>query len=257
MFKFVKEWWLKVRAWLDWARGRSPYGHQPRQKIRVLGPNGEALGDSVGALAYVSRHGFHESGVTCPCCGQQAVRPADWSKIVQTTWGEAVFCGCGRMLLASPDDDVDPVTPKKRYDPAVYHKFVRPPAWKKPRQRTLSRPPVKDDWVVIFDHKHEGRELDGGEGRVISVSGDTLTLSMTDGIAGSSYGEKHIEVPIDRAHVMVFDALRKGDRVSILSGPRAGQTGTVQAFKSGTVELLLISGDTDELPVERLQKITE
>lgn len=258
MFKLLKAWWRRIRAWLDWARGRSPYGHQPRQNIRILGPDGEALGDSVDALAYVSRHGFHESGVTCPCCGQQAVRAADWAKVVQTTWGEAVFCACGRMLLASPDDDIDPVSPKKWYDPAIYHKFARPVEWKKPRQRTLSRPPVENEWVVILDYKNGTHDLDGAEGRVARVEGATVTVALSDGIAGSSMGERLVEVPLDHVSVMVFDSLRRGDSVSITRGEHAGLIGVVQEFKSGSVEVLLVNGRIlVTVPVERLQKIHE
>ncbi len=256
MFKWLKGWWRRTLAWLDWARGRSPYGHLPREKIHILGPNGEPLGDSVGALAYVSRHGYHESGVTCPCCGQRAVRAADWSKVVKTSWGEAVFCSCGRMLLASPDDDIDPVSPKTWYDPAIYHTFARPANWEKPRQRTLSRPPVANDWVVIFDHRIGSHDLTGAEGRVVDVVGPVITVALSDGIAGSSTGERHVELPIEKARVMLFDTLRREDRVTVLRGPDAGRVGIVQEFKSGMVDVL-IDGTVATIPVERLQPLHE
>ncbi len=260
MFKYLKGWWLKIRAWLDWARGRSPYGHLPRDTIRILGPDGVAMGDSVGALAYVSRHGLRASGVTCPCCGFLAVRADDWAKVVQTSWGEAVFCSCGRMLLASPDDDIDPVTPKQWYDPGIYHRFARPAAWEAPRQRTLTRPPLPNEWVVIFDYKHPingvEHDLDGAEGRAIAVTPLEVCVALSDGIAGSTLGAQHVVVPLDRVHVMIFDTLRKGDRVNILRGTAAGSSAVVVAFKAGEIEVL--SGKTLlSVPVERLEKIHE
>lgn len=161
------------------------------------------------------------------------------------------------MLLASPDDDIDPVSPKKWYDPGVYHKFARPVGWQKPRQSTLSRPPVENEWVVVRDYTSGDHDLDGAEGRAVSVREQSVVVALSDGIAGSSTGERHVEVPLDRVHVMVFDSLRRGDPVSIIRGRDAGRVGIVQEFKSGSVEVLVANTDLLTVPVERLQKIHE
>ncbi len=251
MRKFLTVWWRKIRAWLDWALGRTRYGHQPRGKVRVRGPDGEAMGDSEGALVYVSRHGLLGSGVTCPECGRLAARPASWDSIVQTSWGEAVLCTCGRMLLASPDDDIDPVSPKAWYDPEIFHKFERAAVMEVPKRRTLSTTPVAGDWVVVDDGNSE---LDGGEGRVISITGADAVISLSEGISGSTCGEKHATVPLSTLRIVIFDTLRKGDTVRILRGPSEGSTGTVNAFKAGMINVQV--GDTTlQVAVERLEKI--
>lgn len=186
---------------------------------------------------------------------------------MQTSFGEAVFCTCGKMLLASPDDDIDPVMPSKQYDADIYHRFARPASWSptRQRQRTLKRAPVANEWAVVFDYKRmvDGVEhdLDGGEGRVVSVDPTTVTIALSDGIAGSSQGERHITIPIEHVRPMIFDTLRKEDQVTILRGPGAGSTGVVKHFeggmdKSGSIGVL-VKGKIVTIPVERLEKIHE
>lgn len=236
MFKVL---WQRVLGWLRRVLGRSPYGHLPKKPIRVVGSvvngDGESLVDSVDSpLVYVSRHGLLASGVVCPLCKQVAARPGEYNKIVQTSWGEAVLCSCRRMLLASPDDDVDPVTPGQRYDPEVYHRFVKPEGYRV-RPQVLKRTPRVDDWVYISDYKasvngQPEQDLDAGEGRVSAVDGQTATVELAGnaGIGGSGFGAQVIKIPIAHLKVMATPTLRKGDPVRIVRGDGAGREGTIE-----------------------------
>ncbi len=201
--------------------GRSPYGHLPRKRMRVLDPDGKPVGDSRDSIAYVSRHGLLGPGITCPVCGRLAAQRGEWGKVTQTSWGEAVMCSCLRMLLASPDDDIDPVTPDNRYDPEVYHRFARPPKWQRPEPDTLKRAPVVGDRVFVA----EGTLRDA-EGNILAIEGDTATVSIP---VGWSSGERVEQLPLATLKVLALPTLRCGDPVRIVRGPRAPAEGSIIA----------------------------
>lgn len=261
--------WLLAPASLKRVLGRSPYGHLPRQRLRVIGPDGEPLGDSDEAIAYVSRHGLLERGITCPCCGALAARPGEFDKIAQTSWGEAILCSCLRMLLAAPDDDVDPVKPGVRYDPAVYHRFARPKNLRI-RQRTLNRQPRVGDRVVVIDYKMPikggEQDLDGTEGQVEDIRMEptigtlvTVRLLGTDGMSGMPGNLLPVSIPLAYLRVMALPTLRKGDRVRILRGEGAGNEGDIKCLDmSPSANALVVVATIDgqiSTTIERVEKI--
>jgi hypothetical protein len=238
----------------------SPYGHRFRDKMRVLMPDGSVVSDSREALAHVSRHGLAGSGVVCPECQRLVAKAGEWDKVTSTPYGEAICClACKLMLLASPDDDIDPVRPGQKYDEAIYHKFARPVGTKRPRQRTLARDPVVGDWVAIRDFvwtKPDGstQDLDRGEGRVTAIADGRATLTLVQGMGDSVT----VNVPLDLIRPMASDTLTKGDRVTIVRGAGAGRIGVVQGAKQADITIALTNPDDElTLPIEHLEKIHE
>lgn len=175
---------------------------------------------------------------------------------------EAVNCGaCHKFLLASPDDEIDPLQPGELYDPNIYHKFVRPDGWEAPRQNVLNRPPRKEDWVVVWDDftymkNDRPHQLKGAEGKVIQLDQDTANLLL----AGFGGIEKNTSVPVPIKHLKViqFDSFTIDSRVRIIRGKYRDCTGTVLSFQSGDITIKM---DTEPsiiatLPMEHLQRIS-
>lgn len=271
MFKAL---WQLILALLNRVLGRSPYGHLPKRRIRdarrLVNGDGDSLDDSVDSpLVYVSRHGLVGSGVSCPMCGVLAARAGELEKVVQTRWGEAILCSCRRMLLASPDDDIDPVKPGVPYDESIYHRFVKPDNYRR-RQKTLKRSPVVNDWVVIFDFKSivngsgPVHDLDGGEGRVSVLHDDgtaVVELAGNGGIGGSGFGAQLVTIPLANIKVMAQPTLHKGDPVRVLRGKGAGERGIVTLLDmaegaNARVDVELPSGVITTV-IERVEKIHE
>lgn len=244
------------------ARDRdSPYGHRFRGKMRVVMPDGSVVSVSEDALALVSRHGLVGSGVVCPVCQHLAAKAGDWHHVTATPYGEAICCfNCNKMLLASPDDDIDPVRPGQKYDEQVYHTFVRAAGSAKPRQRTLARDPVVNDWVAIRDYtwtKADGstQDLDRGEGRVTAVADGKASVALIQGIGGDAVT---VDIPLANVRPMASDTLTKGDRVTIVRGMRQGCIGVVQGANKADITITLTNPDAEvTLPIEHLEKIHE
>ena len=205
----------------------------------------------------------------CTTCSEVVAQQGDWTKVITTAWGEAVFCSpCKKMLLASPDTDIDPIKSDAPYDEAIYHKFARPVGWEAPKQRVIGRPPVKEDWVAIQEKclvEINGvlQDLNSAEGRVVSVEGDNVVVALSgnSGMAGSDLGAQLVTLPISLAKVMPFSSLAVGNRVRILRGEYRDKTGIVQSFKSGDC-VVRLEGDHDGhvapsviLPIERLERL--
>lgn len=220
---------------------RSPYGHEPRSVQVLVGTDGKPIADSAVALAYVSRHGLSGAGVSCPVCGAQAARPNQWRKVRQTKWGEAILCSCGKVLLASPDDDIDPVKPGDKYDEALYHTFHKPAGWRPPMPRIRSKRPELGDWVYIVrglvtvmtgGERKEGptQDVAGAEGRITALLDEhtlEVALAGNSGFGGSDLGGTYAKIPVENAFVMIPEAIRPGDLVSVNQGQHKGRTGTL------------------------------
>jgi len=228
-----------------------------RTSKRLL--EGRRSGGSPG-LCLVSRHGFQESGITCPRCGLLAVEPGDWRQVhvrnrvsrgpvgqVLEEWTEegAPCPHCGAYLEATPDSDIDPIEFAQDYDKGIYHKFVRPPGHVPPRQKTSERGVLLGDWVVIRDYDGDTREvliqidgeernLEGAEGRVVQLSGDTADVLF---ISGKDRCQANI--PLKNLRPMLFESFRSGVRVKGTKQPVFGQTGTVLS--------LVCSGRTEDI----------
>ncbi len=255
----------------------SIYGHEPKQVMRVIGPdgqpfqgpNGEDWSSSKAAVAYVSRHGLLGQGVICPVCSATAAKAGEWQKICRTAWGEAVNCtSCHRMLMAAPDDDIDPVKPGEQYDESIYHKFARPNGFVKTRQRTVTDVPELGDRVLIEDTTGgdgsflQGKALTGTEATVIADCGSEwrVALNANTGIAGSDIGGTFANIPKSCAFKIADLALRPGDKVRILPRPKDKIEGEA-VFDSydpqhGEVTVTFPDGTTrSELAVERAEKL--
>lgn len=207
----------------------------------------------------VSRHGLAEHGVTCPRCSELAVDPNDWAKIHaferKTHTEEAVCCwNCGAFLLASPDDDIDPVRSDEEYDPDIYHRFVRPEGWTPPRQRVLDREIREGDWVVVWEsfRTDNGTDLKDGEGRVSRIADGIATVIMAGfpGITAPSQSQ----IPVRALRVMVFERYRIGMRVRIKRGEGKGLEGTITAFKGGDLTIE-VDGRRINTTQERVDRI--
>ena len=125
-----------------------PYARRLNKTLQVLMPKEDGTYESAESevqWASVSRHGLLQQGITCPLCGLLVARTGDFAQIHETRYGEAIHCGgCKTVLLASPDDDVDPIAPGSRYDEEIYHRFaLTSPA--RPMQRIRSKPPAPGD----------------------------------------------------------------------------------------------------------------
>jgi hypothetical protein len=260
--------WIR-RCWHD------PYDRNLGKRIYVrvvgTGPDGKAHKHDAPPLFAVSRHGLVQQAITCPCCGPSADLSAlGFREVIETRWGEALVCPqCNAYLLASPDDDIDKVSTKKKYDESVYHKFVRPEARSDlPGQRTLRRAPDKGDWVVITEHismpTTDGsppQDLWSGEGRIedINLVDGTAKVSLggVSGLAGSDYGGVFATLPLRALAVMATNTLRANDRVSVIRGPRRGETGAIRSITMGKPLVVFPDNSELEIPIERLLKVQD
>lgn len=217
-------------------------------------------------LAYISRHGLLQAGLTCPLCGQKAADPGEFQKIQMSSKGEYVPClSCGTALLASPDDDVDPVTPDSTYDPAIYHVFRRSTVDASKYPRITDDEPQVENWVVLVGCEHEGRNLDGAEGRILRLfeSEDgcrmcEIALAGNTGIGGTrEIGADIVEVPLRHAFCMVQSSLRLLDPVKFIRGPHMGLLGTLiesRLRESGTVQVQVPDHGLITCPIEYIEK---
>jgi hypothetical protein len=237
---------------------------------------------SEDVVAYVSRHGYQQRGVTCPRCVWLAARPGEWEKVHENQWGEYVACGkCGRMLYASPNDDEGDPKPgaiEGRMD-AQYFKFVRPEGWKPPKQRTVSTPAKVGDWVVIENYTvpetkadlpiepQPARCLDQEEGRILAflknskdeIEGAQIALGGNVGIAGAhDMGANIVTVPVGHYFVMVLPNFRKGDRVRIRQGALEGKEGEVMSNVEpihATMSVRFTDGLQVQVPLLHIERI--
>lgn len=234
----------------------------------------------------VSRHGLEESGVICPKCGQQAVEPGDWTRLhvlekiernkdgdITESWLEEAVCcwGCGSFLMASPDDDIDPVVQGEPYDRDIYHKFVRPENWKPPRQQTYDRTPTESEWVVIDPgvvalvtsaEAEEGQEQDlsNAEGRVMEIKDGQAKVKLGGMVLPGK--EQYVEVPLNKIKPMKFICFKRGSLVKVIRGEYRGLNGYVQSWRHGDLIIKLkgINQPTQTqitIPQERVQLIQE
>jgi len=190
-----------------------------------------------------------ESGIRCPRCSERALDPGDWAHIhsLQRPGGvveEAVCCwNCNAFLLASPDDDVDPVRSGESYDPRIYHRFVRPPGWTPPTQETLDRPPRPDDWIVVVkSHRLDKRDLLNAEGLVLEVTEHNVTFRPA-GFCGLQRDRSEV-VPIEKVRVMVFQTYRAGMRVRVTRGEHRGLEGRITDLRGANITVESNDGTT-------------
>lgn len=260
---------------LKWIRSwfHNPYDRKVALGYRLLDPAGKPLDTDV-RLVSVSRHGLMQQGITCPSCGQLAASTGRYDLIHQAIFGEVINCPfrkCGTVLLASPDDDVDPVKPGALYDENIYHTFARS-ANSRPKQRVTSDAPVAGSWVVIVSDTKRlfveaptaaAQSFLGEEGRVEQVSEDgiaTVAMSGNHGLGGDAntqgLGGSHVLFPVADVAPMITPSLRVGDRVSILRGPDAGKCGTVAAIFRGKLTLAITPDQViPDVPLERVEKL--
>ncbi len=224
---------------------------------------------------YVSRHGLRGVGVSCPACGLLAAKGNQWRKVRSTKWGEAILCECGKVLLASPDDDVDPVKPGAPYDETVYHTFQKPDGWRSPMPRLRSTLPTIGDWVYIVRGSaqvHGGaerapggiQEVAGAEGTVVGKDGDRVEIALAGnvGMGGvGGLGGSFVHVPVSDAFIMITEALQQGNLVRILKGEHTGRTGTIEAllpkarFTVTLPESLTAPAATAHVIIEHIERI--
>jgi hypothetical protein len=213
----------------------------------------------------VSRHGLSQQGIICPGCGTLAARTLQFHLIHATPVGEAVHCfGCTSVLLASPDDDVDPVAPGQRYDESVYHTFARAPELVGALGQRVSNEQVQvEDWVVIVDRSSP---LFGSEGRVVGDVGEDVNVALSGnhglGGAGSApgtgIGGDFRVFKRSQVAVMILPTLRRGDPVRILRGPDAGKTGVAAEVTHDRIKVLVDgSSATVQTIPERVEKVVE
>ncbi len=261
----------------------SPYGHKPKTVQRVVGPpgmetqpNGESWGTSEGVVAYVSRHGLQERGVTCPDCSTLVVDPGDWNKVSMSPQGEVVHClNCRKNLLASPDDDIDPVKPGEQYNEDVYHRFARPKGWAGVRPRTTTDPVRVTDRVLIEEHSHTPDPVDGQEQSPVDLDGVMALVTGTDGedkwrvalnadVGLGGAGEGHglggafVSVPKSKCFRIPDVSLRVGDTVQVKPKKGAGAPlkGKIKRCQRGLADVAIEDGDLlKDLPIERIHKI--
>ena len=242
-----------------------PYRPVPLQQPAIRLPGNHQLPESFreAKLAYVSRHGLWQAGLNCSNCHARVAEIGEFTKIQPTSRGESIPClECGTVLLASPDDDVDPVSPAEKYDESVYHTFSRPPQQKRYQRMTSSLPAVRD-WVVIVQYKSKygGRDLDTAEGRVLSladrdgVSCAEIALSGNDGIAGARDMGADIEwIPVTHVFPMIQSTLRVTDPVRFTRGHHFGVVGKLTECANGRAEVLVPSGSVIRCPIEHIER---
>lgn len=248
----------RAKWWWPLVGFHSPYGYRLPNRLRVM-HGSDILADSDRDVALVSRHSLLGSGIICPVCQHQAALAGEWDKVVQSAFGEGVFCICNRMLVAAPDDDVDLVDPRQPYDEKIYHFFARPLTYVKPRQKTIARPAVVGDRVLVpsWDETIDGKawSIRNGEGDVLLIHEGIATTRVVQGLGT----ETVLDIPLSLLEVLEQPRIAPGDRVAINRGSRRGLIGIIQRLKDGTVSIQPIgttsSDDTLDLPIEHLTKI--
>jgi len=164
-----------------------------------------------------------------------------------------------RGLLASPDDDIDPIDPERPYDRNIYHRFHRPEGWRPPRQRVLDRQPRSGDWVVVWESYRAGgagRDLFNAEGLVDRIDGADAHVKLA-GFSGL-HGPRVTTIPLDHLRVMVFESYRIGSDVRVTRGEYAGERGTVEDLEGADLHVrLLESRQCIRIPQERVHLIPE
>lgn len=171
----------------------------------------------------------------CPCCGALAAEPAAWHLVHsrRNRQGEpiqeAVSCwDCGAFLMASPDDDKDPIRKGQPYDERIYHCFARPPGWTPPGPRLLTRAPREQDWVRIDDGT-EGEDDSGKRVQLNQAEGalkklDPETQRALVAVSGFCADNCHLYwVPVQTCRPMLFVRFHIGDRVRIRRGEHQGR----------------------------------
>jgi hypothetical protein len=239
-------------------------GMQPRcvvPKVRVLGPGGERMPDNT-VWVCVSRHGPLRHPLTCPHCGSEVAKTGDFTGVRVCSQGEYVVChSCMSCCLASPDDDVDPIRPGRKYDQAQYHAFARAERLVK-RQRVTADVPKEGDWVVVIEQFDltlpNGRTtpLKGCEARVETVSGDEAVVALNgDHGLVSTIGGSRATIPLRVIAPMVMSSLLPGDLVRFKYGPQIGMEATFRQSERGNVTVSLSGGEELTVPIERIEKV--
>jgi len=174
------------------------------------------------------------------------------------------------MLLASPDDSVDPVKYDEPYDEQVYHKFAREEGWTAPRQWVIKRVPLPQEWVVIgaCTAMIDGVQMDmmGAEGRVIRVDEEAQTadvaLGGNSGYAGSDQGAQIQSFNLRDVMVMITPSLKKGDKIKMIRGAYKGIEGIILRVheSGGRVDVSLSVGEPKAISlsavlVEHVEKV--
>jgi hypothetical protein len=160
------------------------------------------------------------------------------------------------MLLASPDDTIDPVVPGQGYDKEKYHRFVKPPQWHS-QPEVLSRLAVVGDWVWFEPGAKVGdRLLAGAEGRVLEDKGDLLVVRLGSGFGQGSSNAQTVEVPKVMPKVMAFFRLQIGKPVKVKRGEWQGKVAMVLEFGQGMITIQVDNTNTT-VPVEWVQPIQE
>lgn len=201
----------------------------------------------------------------CPRCKNLAARRGEWDKVHtrdrdngREFWVEEAVCctDCGAFLLASPDDDIDPVKEDEPYDESVYHTFVRPDNWIRPTQKVFNRAPVPGEWVAVrpgtkVKIQDIERSLDKCEGRVVSIEGDAAEVEV-NGFSGMMKSDL-VTIDIHRIRPMVFDILEPGCNV-ILVSKKGDVAGVFRGSSKGTAEVETNNGDVERVPIERIKR---
>lgn len=186
------------------------------------------------------------------------MEPGDWTKIhrIERKRGvveEAVCCwNCNAFLLASPDDDIDPLVAGEEYDKNIYHKFVRPEGWAAPKQRTSNKNIEVGDWVVLSDDavvelcvegKTRLQKMPRAEGEVLERAGDLLTIDFRNLFESAKSGT------VDAAHAraMVFEQFAVGTPVRVTRGPLRNQLGHVHDLGEVNSSLAIELHETGEV----------
>lgn len=210
-----------------------------------------------------SRHGLLQPDTKCPVCAQP-VDSEPLPHIHQLANGdEFIDCAhCGALLFASPDDAIDDVKPGRPYDSRQYHTFVRPTRAPAPEQRRyqdlILRRPVAGDWVVLVRcTTKDGLNLDGAEGRVLTINDQgtaRVALAGNTGIGGSEdMGGNILWFPVTNLFPMLMHTLREGTPVRVVKGPSRGQAGRIISCLRAQAQVRL-DADGAELscPVEHV-----
>jgi len=202
-----------------------------------------------------------------------AIEPGDWRKIhtiltFTTIKGikiplteEGVNCWCCNVfLLASPDDDIDPVKPGDDYDKNIYHTFARPDGWEPPRQEIISRAPRKEDWIVVweefsYDKDEITHKLYGAEGKIVRINDNGIADVLMAGYGGLGKTAT-VPVPIKHLRVIRFETFVIDCEVKIIRGKYRNCVGKVISFKGAEVTVDINSEPPliATLPMEHLHR---
>lgn len=213
----------------------------------------------------VTRHGFEQNGVDCPNCKRKAADPGDW-KMVHTIhrkkgediWSEeAVICQhCHKMLMASPDTDIDPIKEGEPYD-MEYHLFARPAKWVPPMQEYEEGAPNVGDWVVFMRGSVAVvngalRSMSCSEGRLISIEDGTAEVQINTDMFGRGNTEV-AKVPVSDIHKMKFVTFKVGTEVFIFKGKHAGKKGIVEMINPDDMRVKTEDGSIVRINIESLK----